>query len=258
MNTTKLNNNLINNSIDHCVEEYINKNKSKLVSGNKADEAFKDVKSSLNIDNAFIYEVKEFDGIPAMYMRSSKSKTLVLVYFAIKDEAKHIEFKPNELIDMCSCSKNTKKEDKSMVDINLINETVDRLYEKANLCETIEEAEVYINKAEELLEAVEVEAEDSYDLGDLINETVDRLYEKAALCESSDEAEVYIVKAEELQKAIDDIPEEAPIVDDEYPEEVSGGPGEDIDQEEIKDLIGDDAEALKLLNCDTQSMTIDA
>ena len=160
--------------------------------------------------------------------------------------------------NMFSNDNSNKKEDKSMVDINLINETVDRLYEKANLCETIEEAEVYINKAEELLEAVEVEAEDSYDLGDLINETVDRLYEKAALCESSDEAEVYIVKAEELQKAIDDIPEEAPIVDDEYPEEVSGGPGEDIDQEEIKDLIGDDAEALKLLNCDTQSMTIDA
>lgn len=254
---TKTNNDLINNSIDHCVEEYINKNKSKLVGGNKAKDAFKDVEASLNIDNAFIYEIKEFDGIPALYMRSSKSKTLVLVYFAIKDEARHIEFKPSELIEMCSCSKNSnKKEDKSMVDINLINETVDRLYEKAAFCESVEEAEVYIAKAEELLEAVEVE--ESYDLADIITETIDRLYDKALLCESAEEAEVYVQKAEELQKAIEDIPEEAPVVDDEYPEEVSGGAGEDIDFEEVKDLIGDDAEAFKLLTCDTQSVTIDA
>ena len=197
--------------IDSCVKEYITKNKSKLVSGKKADEAFEDVQSSLNVDNAFIYETKEFDGIPALYMRSSKSKTLVLVYFAIKDEARHIEFKPEELIDMCSCSKGDicEKEDKS-VNMELINETVDRLYKKAALCETVEEAEVYVQKAEE------------------------------------------------LQKAIDEIPEEDPIEDDEYPDETSGGPGEKIDQEEIKELVGNDPIALKLLNIDTQSVTIDA
>ena len=246
------------NDIDHCVEEYIIKNKSKLVAGKKAEEAFKDVKSSLNVDNAFIYEIKEYDGIPAMYMRSSKSKTLVLVYFAIKDEARHIEFKPNELIDMCSCSKNngTKKEDKSM-DRELIIETVDRLYDKAILCESAEDAEIYVEKAEELLEAIEVE-DNEYGLEDLINETIDRLYEKAALCESAEDADVYVEKAEELQKAIDDIPEETPIADDEYPEEVVGGPGEAIDQKEIKDLVGGDTEALKLLNIDKQSITIDA
>lgn len=245
----------VNKNIDHCVNEYIIKNKSKLVSGDKAEQAFKDVQSSLNVDNAFIYEVKEFDGIPALYMRSSKSKTLVLIYFAIKDEARHIEFKPKELMDMCSCSKNiAKKEDKS-VNIELITETIDRLYKKATLCETVEEAEIYIEKAEQLTEAI---SETEPTLCDIITETIDRLYEKAALCESADEAEVYVQKAEELQKAIDDIPEEAPVVDDEYPEEVVGGPGEDIDQEEIKDLIGDDEEALKLLNVDTQSVTIDA
>ena len=250
-------NNYANNTIDYCVEEYISKNKSKLVSGDKAKEAFKDVQSSLNVDNAFIYETKEFDGIPALYMRSSKSKTLVLVYFAIKDEARHIEFKPEELIDMCSCSKNkAKKEDKS-VNRELIIETIDRLYEKASLCESAEDAEIYIQKAEELLEAIEP-AEDSNNLGDLIVETIDRLYEKAALCESAEDAEVYVQKAEELQKAIDDIPEEAPVVDDEYPEEVSGGAGEKIDQEEIKDLVGNDEEALKLLNIDNQSVIIDA
>lgn len=244
--------------IDCCVEDYINRNKSKLVSGNKADEAFKDVKSSLNVDNAFIYEIKEFDGIPAMYMRSSKSKTLVLVYFAIKDEARHIEFKPSELIDMCnSCKNGNKKEDKSM-NIELINETIDRLYDKASLCESVEEAEQYIAVAEQLQEAICDVEDENNDLTDLINETIDRLYSKAALCESVEDAEAYIQKAEELQKAIDDIPEEKPVVDDEYPEEVSGGAGEDIDFEEIKDLIGDDAEAFKLLTADTQSKTIDA
>ena len=88
---------LLTNDIDNYVELYIKKNKSKLESGNIADKAFEDVESSLNVDNAFIYEKKTFDGIPAMYMRSSKSNTLVLIYFAIKDEAKHIEFKPSEL-----------------------------------------------------------------------------------------------------------------------------------------------------------------
>ena len=241
--------NLSDSNIDLYVEKYIKKNKSKLLSSDnkKTNEAFKDVQSSLNIDNAFIYEVKEFDGIPAMYMRSSKSKTLVLIYFAIKDEARHIEFKPSELEDMFKSS--IKKEDKSMVDVNLINETIDRLYEKATLCESAEEAEVYINKAEELQEAIEeVEVNEENSLEDIINETIDRLYEKAALCESAENAEVYIQKAEELQNAIDDIPEESPVVDDEYPEDVNGGAGEKIDQEEIKDLIGNDAEALKLLN----------
>ena len=242
-------------NIDYCVEKYINKNKSKLVSGDKANEAFKDVQSSLNVDNAFVYEVKEFDGIPAMYMRSSKSKTLVLIYFAIKDEARHIEFKPDELIEMCKDSKNDKKEDKSM-NIELITETIDRLYEKAAICESVEEAEIYIEKAEELEEAVA--PEEGINLGELITETIDRLYEKAAICESACDAEVYIQKAEELQKAIDDIPEETPVKDDEYPEYVSGGPGEDIDQEEIKELVGNDAEALKLLNIDKQSVIIDA
>ena len=245
--------------IDSCVKEYITKNKSKLVAGKKADDAFKDVQSSLNVDNAFIYETKEFDGIPALYMRSSKSKTLVLVYFAIKDEARHIEFKPEELIDMCSCSKGDicEKEDKS-VNMELINETVERLYEKASLCESAEEAEVYLNKAEELLEAVECEETEEVTLGDIIVETIDRLYEKAALCESADDAVVYVQKAEELQKAIDEIPEEDPVEDDEYPDETSGGPGEKIDQEEIKELVGNDPIALKLLNIDTQSVTIDA
>lgn len=91
---------LLTNDIDKYVELYIKKNKSKLESGNIADKAFEDVESSLNVDNAFIYEKKTFDGIPSMYMRSSKSNTLVLIYFAIKDEAKHIEFKPSELEEM--------------------------------------------------------------------------------------------------------------------------------------------------------------
>lgn len=96
------------------------------------------------------------------------------------------------------------------------------------------------------------------DLKELVNETVDALYEKAVMCESAEEANVYIAKADELQKAIEDIPEEKPVVDDEYPTDVTGGEGAKIDQEEIKELVGDDAETLKLLNSDPQSATIDA
>lgn len=93
---------------------------------------------------------------------------------------------------------------------------------------------------------------------DLITETIDRLYEKAALCESADDAEAYVQKAEELQKAIEDIPEETSIEDDEYPaDDVTGGKGI-LCQEDIKELIGDDAEALKLLQDGEGSITIDA
>ena len=93
---------------------------------------------------------------------------------------------------------------------------------------------------------------------DLIRETIDRLYEKAALCESADDAEVYVQKAEELQKAIDDIPEEIPVVDDEYPaDDVTGGEGV-LCQEDIRELVGDDEEAMKLLQCGEGSITIDA
>ena len=93
----------------------------------------------------------------------------------------------------------------------------------------------------------------------VVEAAIEALYDKALLCESTEEADVYIHKAEELQNAIDDIPEEKPVVDDEYPaDDVTGGEGEKLDQEEIKDLIGDDAEALALLTQDDNSVIIDA
>ena len=94
---------------------------------------------------------------------------------------------------------------------------------------------------------------------EVVNEAIIALYEKAALTESAEVANACIQKAEELQKAIEDIPEEKPVSDDEYPaDDVSGGPGDDADQEYIKELVGDDAEALKLLNAEPDSVTIDA
>lgn len=56
---------------------------------------------------------------------------------------------------------------------------------------------------------------------------------------------------EGTQKDIDDIPEEKPVVTDEYPaDDITGGEGEKIDQEEIKDLLDGDKEAIAILNDD--------
>ena len=68
-----------------------------------------------------------------------------------------------------------------------------------------------------------------------------------------EDAEDYVdgIKGGEgTQKDIDDIPEEKPEVADEYPADVTGGEGEKINQEEIKDLVGDDEEAIAILNDD--------
>ena len=95
---------------------------------------------------------------------------------------------------------------------------------------------------------------------EVVNETISALYQKAALTESVDCAEACIAKAEELQKAIDDIPEETPAKDDEYPaDDVTGGEGDTPGlDDEIKDLVGDNSEALKLLNTNNNSVTIEA
>ena len=67
-----------------------------------------------------------------------------------------------------------------------------------------------------------------------------------------------IAKAEELQNAIDSIPEEKPVVDDEYPaDDVTGGYGDGTDEDAIKAIVGDDAEAMKLLTSDVDSVIID-
>lgn len=52
-------------------------------------------------------------------------------------------------------------------------------------------------------------------------------------------------------KDINDIPEEKPETTGEYPaDDITGGEGEKVDQEEIKDLLGDDSEAIAILNDD--------
>ena len=56
---------------------------------------------------------------------------------------------------------------------------------------------------------------------------------------------------EGTQKAIDDIPEEKPVTTGEYPaDDITGGEGEKIDQDEIKELLDNDDEAIAILNDD--------
>lgn len=56
---------------------------------------------------------------------------------------------------------------------------------------------------------------------------------------------------EGTQKDIDDIPEEKPETTGEYPaDDITGGEGEKADQEEIKDLLDGDEEAIAILNDD--------
>ena len=59
------------------------------------------------------------------------------------------------------------------------------------------------------------------------------------------------------QKAIDDIPEETPVENKEYPEDTSGGPGKKEDcLEDTKDLVDGDSKAIDLLTKNDQSKTI--
>ena len=58
-------------------------------------------------------------------------------------------------------------------------------------------------------------------------------------------------------KEIDEIPEEKPETTGEYPaDDITGGEGEKIDQEEIKDLLDGDSEAIAILNDDEGSKAI--
>lgn len=252
------------NNIDACVAKYIKANKDKFKVGTEAQKEFDEVKSTLNVDNAFIFEVKEIEGIPAYYMYSSKSKTLLQVYFAIKAEAGHIELSVKELTEKY---KSDDKEDNTMM-----NETIAILSRAKALIEAcdvecLEDVKECLkdvtDKIDDCIDSCEKDAKKKDDdeleekTKEVVNETIERLYEKAALCESIEEASPYIQKAKELQAAIDDIAEEIPIKDDEYPvKDATGGPGQDVDLEEIKDLIGDDKDTIDLLTKDDNSLII--
>lgn len=103
------------------------------------------------------------------------------------------------------------------------------------------------------------------DLNKKMNESADTITLAAQLLIEAanllnEDAEDYvdgIEGGEGTQKDIDDIPEERPAIDDEYPADaVTGGVGEKIDQEEIKDLVDGDKEAIDILNDDEGSKAI--
>lgn len=59
------------------------------------------------------------------------------------------------------------------------------------------------------------------------------------------------------QDDIEDIPEERPVYDDEYPaDDITGGAGAKLSCDEIKDLVGDDKEAIAILADDEGSKAI--
>lgn len=250
----------LNDNIDLYVERYINQNRSKLKIGEAAQKEFDEVEQTLNVDNAFNFEVKKFGDVPALYMYSSKSNTLLQVYFGIKEEAGHIELSVKELTEKFK-SKN--KEDSkmgNMLENSMLLGKAIELLEAAcgdneyleEVREVLEEAAVRIDDV--MNECCEYEDIDSSYVSDetieVVNEAVYRLYEKASLAKDDDNASVYIKKAEELQRAIESIPEETPVNTSEYDTDVSGGEGEKLDYEEIKDLIGNDKEAFNLLTND--------
>ena len=253
--------------IDHCISDYIKSGKVEFKKGDEAEKEFHEVESTLNVDGAFKFERKTINDIPCLFMYSAKSNTLIQVYFAINDEAGHIEFSVDELKKQCTGNKN--KEDS-----NMINETGALLLKNAKLlieaacanCDALEDAKESLEDAVEKIDSVidgkEEKKEEKVDekTKEVVNETIAALYEKATMTESVELANACIEKAEELQKAIDDIPEETPSTDDEYPaDDVTGGQGEEINQEEVKELVGEDNdEALKLLNTDSNSITINA
>lgn len=153
-------------------------------------------------------------------------------------------------------------------------ETVSVLLEDAACAKSIEEVQEIIEKARDLndkaIEKLEADgckdvkddkkkAEADEKKADAIMESVENLLTLATLCESADDADKYIKIAESLQKEIEDIPEEAPVVDDEYPaEDVTGGEGKPDDYlEDIKDIVDGDTKAMELLTKDPNTLTID-
>lgn len=158
-------------------------------------------------------------------------------------------------------------------------ETVSVLLEDAACAKSIEDAQELIEKARDLndkaIEKLEADgckddkedaskddkkkAEVDEKKAEAIMESVENLLNLATLCESADDADKYIKMAEGLQKEIEDIPEEAPVVDDEYPaEDVTGGEGKPDDYlEDIKDIVDGDSKAMELLTKDPNTLTID-
>lgn len=83
---------------------------------------------------------------------------------------------------------------------------------------------------------------------------VDSLLEAAAMLLNED---ANIKTDTSSQRDIDDIPTESSVKDDDYPaDDVTGGEGIAPDNEEIKELVGGDAEAMKILADDEGSKAI--
>ena len=160
--------------------------------------------------------------------------------------------------------------------LQVMLETVSVLLEDAACADSIEKAQDCIEKAKELQDKAIEKLDKVSDCADdkkedepekdekkeakeeAITEAIDCLLNLASLCESVEEADGYIQKAEELQKEIEDIPEEKPVENDEYPEETYGGEGKQEDHlEAIKDLIDGDSKAMELLTKDPDTLTID-
>ena len=171
--------------------------------------------------------------------------------------------------------------------IQMLFETVNVLLEDAACADKIEDAQELIEKAKDINEKALAKLSDAVDKcegksseksskdkddeeedeekeavnekkAEAITEAVDALLNCAVMAETAEEADGYIKKAEELQKAIDDIPEETPVENKEYPEDTSGGQGcKDDCLEDIKDLLGGDTKAIDLLTKDPNTLTID-
>ena len=85
----------------------------------------------------------------------------------------------------------------------------------------------------------------------------DTLIEAYTLIEDAEAAQVVMDKADEVQKSIEDIPEETPVEDDDY-EDIFDDESSEPDMEAIKDIIGDDKDALELMTGDEDSIIITA
>ena len=107
-----------------------------------------------------------------------------------------------------------------------------------------------INKAKAKVNNESVDADDISLSARLILEAANLLREDADYVDG-------IEGGEGTQKDIDDIPEEKPETTGEYPaDDITGGEGEKPDQEEIKDLLDGDAEAIAILNDDEGGKTV--
>jgi len=265
---------LTQNDIKFGIVKFLSEYKKELASVKDSKEYLEKVSSDKGAKGLF-YKLEKIQNTTIMYTYVSDKKdpsSLIDISFVIVDnnklKYKYIDINKlySRYIKPSKKEENNKEDNKTMSNTNLTENAIILKRAKAlveSVCEGCEDLKDVKDTLEDVIEKIDDVIDDGKDdkgkkdddkvddkTKEVVHEAVTALYEKACLCENAEDATPYIQKAEELQKAIEDIPEETPIIGDDYPaDSVSGGKGIS-NSDAIKELLDGDVEAFKLLTGD--------